>query len=607
LQETEVLKNSVIITAGTTLSKFLGFAREIVIAAFFGATYLVDAYLAALVIPMMLFSIVNQALTTTVVPLIIDYGNREGTSSVLKMLNSVTTFFSIILAIFILFGEFFAELLVQLVAPGFSATALNLTKDLTRILLPIMLFLGLAGIGSGILQSKKRFIFPAFIGIPYNVLIIIAVLLFGKQFGINALAIGTLIGVIGQWLFQVPDLRRNSFRFRWGIDSSHPGFKQMGRLILPVVIGSGAAQINVLVDRIMASGLVEGSISALNYANRLSLLIYGIIAIAVANAVYPEMAEAVTSKRNDKLVNHVDTKEREIATVFPNYALFPHMTVYENMAFGLELRKVPKAEIHNRVMETAKSLDIEHLLNSKSKDLSHEHRQWAALSCAIVRKPKVILMDEPLAALDEARKIEILPYIERLRDETKIPIVYVSHSVAEVARLATDIVALSAGKITAHGAASSVLTRLDPSAGEYDEASALIELEMVTPDDGHGLSLLRSHGGEWWLPKIDIPTGARARVRVRARDVMLATTKPQGISALNVIAARISAISNGNGTGGNGPQALVRLEHGDGELVARVTRRSLETLALAPGQEVFAIVKAVTFDPGGAAAMPMPR
>ena len=171
MQDTEVLKNSVIITAGTTLSKFLGFAREIVIAAFFGATYLVDAYLAALVIPLMLFTIVNQALTTTVVPLSIEYGSREGMDSVLKILNSVTTFFSIILVILIIFGEYFAELLVQLVAPGFSGTASNLTKELTRILLPIMLFLGLAGIGSGILQSQKRFLFPAFIGIPYNVFI----------------------------------------------------------------------------------------------------------------------------------------------------------------------------------------------------------------------------------------------------------------------------------------------------------------------------------------------------------------------------------------------------------------------------------------------------
>ena len=121
--------------------------------------------------------------------------------------------------------------------------------------------------------------------------------------------------VIGQWLFQIPDLRRTGFRFRWGIDSSHPGFKQMGRLILPVVIGSGAAQINVLVDRIMASGLVEGSISALNYANRLSFLVYGIIAIAVANAVYPEMAEAVTSKRNDKLVHNLVTSHNSLLLI----------------------------------------------------------------------------------------------------------------------------------------------------------------------------------------------------------------------------------------------------------------------------------------------------
>lgn len=301
----------------------------------------------------------------------------------------------------------------------------------------------------------------------------------------------------------------------------------------------------------------------------------------------------------------VPVHKRRIGYVFQDARLFPHLSVAQNLRYGRFF--TPASDRYADFDVMVDLLGIKHLLDRRPGYLSGGEKQRVAIGRALIASPRLILMDEPLAALDEARKIEILPYIERLRDETKIPIVYVSHSVAEVARLATDIVALSAGKITAHGAASSVLTRLDPSAGEYDEASALIELEMVTPDDGHGLSLLRSHGGEWWLPKIDIPTGARARVRVRARDVMLATTKPQGISALNVIAARISAISNGNGTGGNGPQALVRLEHGDGELVARVTRRSLETLALAPGQEVFAIVKAVTFDPGGAAAIPIPR
>ena len=148
----------------------------------------------------------------------------------------------------------------------------------------------------------------------------------------------------------------------------------------------------------------------------------------------------------------------------------------------------------------------------------------------------------------------------------------------------------------------SFFDQLDRLGGDTDEASALIELTMVEPDDGWGLGLLRSAAGEWRLPTVDAPAGSRLRVRVRARDVMLATQKPEGISALNVVPARIAAIADGDG-----PQVLVRLDHGGEELIARVTRRSVETLGLAPGREVFAVVKAVTFDPEATAAAPARR
>lgn len=296
----------------------------------------------------------------------------------------------------------------------------------------------------------------------------------------------------------------------------------------------------------------------------------------------------------------VPAHKRRIGYVFQDARLFPHLNVSQNLRFGRFF--TPASERYADFDAVVDLLGISHLLERRPGLLSGGEKQRVAIGRALIASPRLILMDEPLAALDDARKAEIMPYIERLRDEIGIPIVYVSHSIAEVTRLATDIVALSAGKITAYGEARSVLTRLDPAAGEYDEASALIELEMIAPDADHGLSLLRSDGGEWWLPKVDMQAGARARVRVRARDVTLATSKPQGISALNVIAVRIRAIENGSGS-----QALIRLDHGSEELVARVTRRSVEMLALAPGQEVFAIVKAVTFDQGSTAAIPAPR
>ena len=292
----------------------------------------------------------------------------------------------------------------------------------------------------------------------------------------------------------------------------------------------------------------------------------------------------------------VPAHKRRIGYVFQDARLFPHMTVAQNLNYGRFF--TPARERYADAGAVVELLGIGHLLDRRPGRLSGGEKQRVAIGRALVASPKLILMDEPLASLDEARKAEIMPYIERLRDETGIPIVYVSHSLAEVARLATDIVALTEGKVAASGPAARVLPLLNlPGGGGEDGESALIELEMVEPDDGYGLSLLRSAGGgEWRLPHAGAPAGARLRARVRARDVMLARTKPHGISALNVLQARIASIATDDG-----PQALVRLDHGGDELVARITRRSLEALGLAPGTQVFAIVKTVTFDPAATA------
>lgn len=301
--KSSALVNSGLIAFGTGISKILGFVREVVIAAFFGASYLVDAYLVAMVIPQALFSVIGEALTTTVIPLITEYDQLEGRESVLRLLNAVTTFIAIVLAVIILLGELFTPFLVHIVAPGFSGKTEALAISLSRIMFPMMLFLGLGGLGTGILQSQKRFLYPAFIGIPYNLFIIGSLLVLGKIWGITGLALGTLLGVASQWLFQVPDLRKNGFPFNWSSNFSHPGIKKIGKLIVPVIIGSGAGQINFIVDRMMASGLVEGSISALNYATKLNLMLYAIIALAIANAIYPELAEAAVMMDRSRFLN----------------------------------------------------------------------------------------------------------------------------------------------------------------------------------------------------------------------------------------------------------------------------------------------------------------
>jgi molybdate transport system ATP-binding protein len=294
----------------------------------------------------------------------------------------------------------------------------------------------------------------------------------------------------------------------------------------------------------------------------------------------------------------VPAHRRRIGTVFQDARLFPHLTVVQNLRYGRFF--TPRPERYADFGGVVEMLGIGHLLDRRPGLLSGGEKQRVAIGRALIASPGLILMDEPLASLDEARKAEILPYIERLRDETRIPIVYVSHSMAEVARLATDMVALSAGRVVASGPVSQVLPRLDlPTETDQGGASAVIDLDLIDADDGYGLSLLRSAGGEWRLATAGVVAGTKLRVRVRARDVMIATSPPQGISALNVLPATISAIETGDG-----PQALVRLLSAGDELVAQVTRRSVETMGLVPGRQVFAVVKAVTFDRAGAAAVP---
>jgi molybdate transport system ATP-binding protein len=289
--------------------------------------------------------------------------------------------------------------------------------------------------------------------------------------------------------------------------------------------------------------------------------------------------------------------KRRIGYVFQDARLFPHMTVSQNLRYGRFF--APSAERYADMAGVVELLGIGHLLDRKPNLLSGGEKQRVAIGRALVASPKLILMDEPLASLDDARKSEILPYIERLRDETRIPIVYVSHSIAEVARLATDIVVLADGKVVACGSTGTVLSRLDllPE-DERGEAGTVIELEVAGHDEEAELSILQGRGGSWRLPRIAAQRGDRVRVRIRARDILIATERPHGLSAINVLPVRVVDIT------GSGAEAYVRLDCGGDILAARVTRHSVTALGLAPGRNVFAVVKAITFDRSNMAYMP---
>jgi molybdate transport system ATP-binding protein len=291
----------------------------------------------------------------------------------------------------------------------------------------------------------------------------------------------------------------------------------------------------------------------------------------------------------------VPKHRRRIGYVFQDARLFPHMTVRQNLRYGLFF--TPAAERYADMDGIVDLLGIGHLLDRRPSLLSGGEKQRVAIGRALVASPKLVLMDEPLASLDEARKAEIVPYIERLRDETKIPIAYVSHSMPEVARLATDIVVLSGGKVTAAGPTSEVVQRLDLLPDEErGEGGAVLEMTVSARDERFGVTVLSSGAGEIRVPATGLEVGRTIRVRIRARDVMIATERPRGLSALNILAGTVDAIHPGNGA-----LADVRIDCHGQMVVSRVTRLSVSELGLTVGKPVFAVVKSVTFDRGNVA------
>jgi molybdate transport system ATP-binding protein len=286
----------------------------------------------------------------------------------------------------------------------------------------------------------------------------------------------------------------------------------------------------------------------------------------------------------------VPPHRRRIGYVFQEGRLFPHLTVRQNLLYGHWF--TPPAARSDDFERVLGLLGIESLLERQPGRLSGGEKQRVAIGRALLSNPRLLLMDEPLAALDEARKAEILPYIERLREQSRVPIVYVSHSIAEVTRLASTIVLLSEGKVAAVGPVSEVMHRLDlfPLTGRA-EAGAVVEAIVERHDERFGLTELRSRAGSWRLPRLDAEVGARLRLRVRARDVMLAKSAPTDVSALNVLPGIVADIR-----AGDGPIVDIRLDCNGEALLARLTRYSVERLGLAPGTPVHALIKSVALE-----------
>lgn len=286
-------------------------------------------------------------------------------------------------------------------------------------------------------------------------------------------------------------------------------------------------------------------------------------------------------------------EKRRLGYVFQESRLFPHYSVRRNLEYGM--RRIPAAERRIAVDDVVDVLGIEPLLERRPGALSGGERQRVALGRALLASPKLLLMDEPLASLDAARKQEILSFIERLRDHFAVPMVYVSHSMDEIIRLADTLVLVDGGQVAAVGPVEELTSRLDlrPLTGRY-EAGSVIAATVAGHDHPFNLTELSFAGGTFRIPRIDNPIGATVRVRVRARDVSLSVVKPEGVSQLNIFKGQIMEVDR-TAADSNSTQIDIRVDIGV-PLWVRITRRALHDLGLQDGSEVYTLVKSTSID-----------
>jgi len=281
------------------------------------------------------------------------------------------------------------------------------------------------------------------------------------------------------------------------------------------------------------------------------------------------------------------THRRPLGYVFQEASLFPHLSVAKNLAFGQ--KRVAEAERKVSLEAAVELLGIGHLLERMPERLSGGERQRVGIARALLTSPRLLLMDEPLAALDLKRKNEILPYLERLHDELDIPILYVSHAPDEVARLADHVVLLDQGRVVAQGGLQETLARLDLPTAFSEDAGVVVEARVAEHDDAYHLTRLVFPGGEVLVARRPEALGQRLRFRVHARDVSLALARAEGTSITNLLPATVQALAAAD----TPAHVLVRLDAGGTPLLARITRRSADQLGIAAGQRLWAQIKAV--------------
>jgi molybdate transport system ATP-binding protein len=286
-------------------------------------------------------------------------------------------------------------------------------------------------------------------------------------------------------------------------------------------------------------------------------------------------------------------ERRRVGLVFQDARLFPHMSVATNLRFG-QRRAPPDAQPRAAVTfdEVVDLLGIGALLTRRPHTLSGGERQRVAIGRALLARPHLLLMDEPLASLDADRRAEILPYLTRLKTALRLPVIYVTHALDEVVRLADSVVLIKAGRVVGFGALPEMAARADLPLGQRDDAGALLFCRVAAHDVARGLSLLDSFGTGFWVPLLADTPGTACRIRIPAREVILAAEPPHAISLHNIVAGTVTRIA----ATGSRHAVLVEIGVASGALLARVTADAIDRLSLVHGGPVLALIKSTSIE-----------
>ncbi|NLV77500.1 MAG: murein biosynthesis integral membrane protein MurJ [Tissierellia bacterium] len=297
----KVAQSAAMIAVFTLISKFLGFLREVLIASTYGSGYETDTYFVAMTATVIIMTTIGASLNTTLIPIFTEIEEKEGKEAKLKFLNNVLNMVFFITIILALLGFWLSPVVIRILAKGFVGKQFTLAVKLNRIGLPIIIFLGFTYVFSGFLHSSEIFGPPAIMGLPYNFVYIIFLVFFAKEGNIHGLMLASVVAASTQFLIQVPAVKYQGYRYKWDVDLKDPYLKRALVLVFPVVIGSAVQQINTIIDKTLASSLVEGSISALTYASRINDLIISVFVMAITTVIFPMLSRAFSQEDDGQI------------------------------------------------------------------------------------------------------------------------------------------------------------------------------------------------------------------------------------------------------------------------------------------------------------------